>query len=219
MKKHFRIAMIILGVIMISSGCKKDNNSSSNNASAASINGKTWWGLFTYVGDTTEYYSVHFNADSSLTWNQTLGEYTGKWSLNSNHLKMDFGPNSIVITADIIGGNTLSNIKSNNSSIINSGQLLLNPSQQSLDGTVWKGVYSDKIGSTYNFEMDFKSGSKVDIGFDGSAATTYSYTRSASGVTVRTFNGDSRLWFGVIMSDTKMEGSERPENKWEVTKQ
>jgi hypothetical protein len=219
MKKHLNIAIIMLGVIMIAAGCKKDNNKSSTNSYATSIVDKTWWGLFTYAGDTTEYYSAHFNTDSSITWNQALGEYTGKWSLNSNHLKMDFGPGSIIITADITNDNKLTNIKTNNTSVINSGQLLPNPSHQSLDGTIWKGIFYDKIGSSYNFEMDFKTGSQVDIGFDGLVATTYSYTRSASGVTIRTYNGDNREWFGVIMSDTKMEGAERPENKWQVTKQ
>jgi hypothetical protein len=219
MKKYLQTAMIILGITIISPGCKKDNNSSSNNSSAASINNQTWWGLFTYAGDTTEYYSVHFNPDSSLTWNQYLGEYTGKWSLSSNHLKMDFGPNSIVITADVTADNKLTNLKTNNSSVINSGQLLPNPTHEVLDGTVWKGIYSDKIGSTYPFEIDFKTGNKVDIGLDGTTATTYSYVRSATGVTIRTSDGDTREWFGVLMSDTKMEGSERPENKWQVTKQ
>lgn len=219
MKKHLRIAIVILGVIMISSGCKKDNASSSTNSNSTYIIDKTWWGMFTYAGDTTEYYSAHFNADSSMTWNQSLGEYPGKWSLNSNHLTMDIGPGSITITADIANGNKLTNIHTNNTTIVNSGQLLSAPSQQPLDGTIWKGVFSDKIGSTYNFEIDFKPGSKVDIGFDGLVATTYSYTRSASGVTIRTFNGDNEVWFGIIMSDTKMEGTDRPENKWEVTKQ
>ena len=218
MKKYLQTGIIILGVIMISSGCKKDNDSS-NNSSAASINNQTWWGLFTYYGDTTEYYSVHFNPDSSLTWNQYLGEYGGKWSLNGNHLTMDFGPGSIVITADITKDNKLTNLKTNNTSVINSGQLLPNPSHVALDGTVWKGVYSDKIGSTYNFEMKFKTGDKVDIDFDGTSEASYSYVRSANGVTIRTSNGDSREWFGILMSDTKMEGSERPENKWQVTKQ
>jgi hypothetical protein len=221
MKKHWKIAMIILGMITISSGCKKDNNNngSSNNSSSTSINDKTWWGMFTYAGDTTQYYSVHFNPDSSLTWNQYLGEYKGTWSISSNHLTMDFGPNSIKITADVTNDNKLTNIKTNNTSIINSGQLLANPTHESLDGTIWKGVYSDKIGSTYNFEIDFKANSKVDIGFDGMGAVTYSYARSASGISIRTFDGDNSEWFGIIMSDTKMEGSERPENKWQVTKQ
>jgi|SRR5450432_1915472 hypothetical protein len=218
MKKYLQIGMIILSVIMTSSGCKKDNNSS-NNSSAASINNQTWWGLFTYAGDTTEYYSVHFNPDSTITWNQYLGEYTGKWSLSSNHLTMDFGPGSIVITADVTTDNKLANIKTNNSSVINSGQLLPNPTHEVLDGTVWKGIYSDKIGSTYPFEIDFKANSKVDINFDGMGAVTYSYARSATGVTIRTFDGDNSEWFGILMSDTKMEGSERPENKWQVTKQ
>src|ERR1700681_2137515 len=139
MKKHLRIAIIILTVFMISSGCKKDNGGSSA-ANTASITDKTWWGMFTYAGDTTEYYSAHFNADGSLTWNQSLAEYAGKWTLNSNHLAMDIGPGSIAITADISNGSKLVNIHTNNTTVVNSGQLLSAPSQQPLDGTVWKGV-------------------------------------------------------------------------------
>ena len=221
MKKLFQTSIILISASLILSACKKDSTSpggSSNNTKAVIVD-KTWWGMFTYAGEASEYYSVHFNTDSSVTWNQTLGEYQGRWSLTGNHLNINFGPGGISIDADVTSDNKLANITTSNTSVVNSGQLLPNPTQLSLDGTQWKGVYTDKIGSTYNFEMDFKSGSKVDIAFDGTGATTYSYTRSASGVTIRTFDGDTRYWFGIVMTDTKMSGTERPENKWELTKQ
>jgi hypothetical protein len=217
MKKYFRIAMIILGVVLFLTGCKKDNNSSNN--SAASINDKNWWGMFTYAGDSSEYYSAHFNTDKSITWNQSLGEYKGTWSLSGNHLTMDFGPGSIVVTADLTGDNKMTNIKTNNTSVVNNGQLMTSTSEQSLDGSTWKGTFYDKIGSTYPITMVFSAGSKVDIGFDGLTPVSYTYTRSASGVTIRTAGGDDEVWFGLIMSDTKMQGTDRPENKWNVTKQ
>ena len=217
MKKYLPYTMFILSAVLILSGCKKDSTSSGNYS--ASVSDKTWWGLFTYAGDTTEYYSVHFNTDNSLVWNQMLGEYAGTWSISSNHLTMNLGINSLIITADITGDNKLANIKTNNSSVINIGQLLTNPSQLSLDGTIWKGVFTDKIGSTYNMTMEFQTGGQVVIGLDGLTADTFTYARSASGVTIRAING-SDIWFGIIQSDTKMIGTEdKAENKFELTKQ
>jgi hypothetical protein len=218
MKKRLPLIIIMICTAMIYMGCKKDNGGSASDY-AASINDKTWWGMFTYAGDTTEYYSVHFNTDNSLTWNQLLGEYSGTWSLSGNHLTMDFGLNSIAITTDITNDNKLTNIKTNNTTVVNSGQLLVNPAQPVLDGTVWKGVFTDKIGSTYNMGAEFKSGGKVTIGLDGLVAETFSYTRSASGITIRAKSG-SDTWFGVIMTDSKIIGTvDKAENKWEVTKQ
>jgi hypothetical protein len=218
MKKFVSVLVIIAWSCIIFTSCKKSNDSSNNGNTSSAVSDKTWWGMFTYPGDTTEYYSVHFNADSTMLWNQMLGEYGGKWTLSGNHLSMNF-TNGVIITADITGGNKLSAFKVNNTSIINSGELLASPYTQSLDGTKWRGAFYDKIGSDYPMGMEFKSGNQVDITIDGMATETFSYVRSGSGVTIRAKNG-SEVWFGLLMSDTTINGTvDKAENKWVMTKQ
>lgn len=83
MKKHISIALVIFCPSLLLS-CKKDGAKDYT----ASVAEKTWWGVFTYIGKDAEYYSVHFNADKTLSWSQFSGDYTGRWAVNGKELTM-----------------------------------------------------------------------------------------------------------------------------------
>jgi len=219
MKKQ--VAVILLGVLCIASGCKKSNSNGSNDSGAA-ISEKTWWGELTNQDEKSQYYSVHFNSDGSFVWNQALGEYFGDWSLSGNHLTLSFRDLSVVVEADITGGNKWVNIKTNNTSTVDNGQLFTSPNQKALDGTVWKGTYKDLHDVSYTLEIDFQDAVNMQVTIGNSAAASYTYFRSTSGVIIRTPQAsmDSHVYFGLIMSDTQMQGTDiNPDNRWQVTKQ
>src|SRR5664279_1997353 len=102
MKKQFRLLMTTLLVIFLISGCKKSSTPDNSKNYSTAIVDKTWWGTFTYKGQTEEYYSMHFNADSSFDWDQLLGSFKGHWSLAGNKLTLTFVGNDTKITA-IVG--------------------------------------------------------------------------------------------------------------------
>lgn len=78
MKKYSSMFVAILLVAGIFSSCKKENAAPKSKDYAASINDKSWWGVFTYTGETSQYYTVHFNSDNTLIWSQLSGDYAGQ---------------------------------------------------------------------------------------------------------------------------------------------
>src|SRR6266542_4422176 len=108
MKKY--ISTILLTLTMVMDSCIKSDTPKDY---AVSIKDKTWWGTITYTGKTTEYYSVHFDADSSLLWSQLSGDYAGKWRIANRQLTMTFTGINDVIKADITDDDKLENISDN----------------------------------------------------------------------------------------------------------
>src|SRR5689334_23368726 len=140
MKKH-RIISITLVFMTILFSCGEDDPSKDY---AASIKDKTWWGTFTYTGETAQYYSVHFSADNTLVWSQLSGDYPGEWTVKGKSLTLHFTGSSAEIKADISDDDKLIAIMDTTPSYeINNGQLLQS-SNVPLENTVWNGfrVYS-----------------------------------------------------------------------------
>src|SRR6266511_5776183 len=103
-------------------GCKKSDTPKDY---AASIKDRTWWGIFTNTGKTPEYYSIHFNTDSSLLWSDLSGDYAGKWKIADRQLTMTFTAINDEIKADITDDDKLENITDNTSFYdVNSGALI-----------------------------------------------------------------------------------------------
>jgi len=215
MKKYISIIPITLIILSILISCKKSETPKDY---TASIKDKTWWGQFTYNGETAEYYSVHFNADNTLIWSQLAGDYPGLWIINDKQLKMIFPALGSEIKGDISDNDTLMNISDNNASVtINSGKLIANPNIL-LDNTVWKGYA--KITTSKVMELTFIPGSQVRINIENSPIYSYVYTRSLSGSVFRTVPIGGEVFFGVITSGSEMKGSVGYSSKpWATTKQ
>jgi hypothetical protein len=182
---------------------------------AASIKDKTWWGLFTYTGKTAEYYSVRFNADNTLLWNQLSGEYAGQWALKGKQLTITFSVSGVVMKADISSSDdNLVNITDNTAAYeINTGELIAKPNIP-LDNTAWLGIVS--FPATKPIKLDFKRGNKVTINTENSPIKTYTYTRNPSDAAIRIGTG----FFGIIVSGSKMKGHvDSPGFTWQATKQ
>jgi len=207
MKKSVTTMMFMLLIIIFS--CKKSNTGPAVPAPkdyATSIKDKTWGGMLTYTGQKGEYYSVHFNADNTLTWSQIAGDYPGQWAINANHLTITFPALGLLITGDVSDDNKLLNIADNTSSSeINSGELVENP-KLPLDNTVWKGSYFNG-SSQQSLELDFLPGSVLVGKFGALPAEVVTYTRSSSGAVIQFGVGGSYPFFAIINSDSEINGS------------
>jgi hypothetical protein len=220
MKKYVHTILLTILVMSFITGCKKSNSSAPKDYTAA-IKDKTWWGELAYTGKTPEYYSVHFNADNTLTWSQFQGDYTGHWALNNKQVTITFDGNSIQIKADIADDDKLINITDNTpASEINSAALVANPNIP-LDNTVWDGTTLHASGTaipptTAPFHLNFLPGFKVEITIGIYSLTSYSYRRSSSGEVIRI---DGQRYFGVLLSSGEMKGSAGNSTyPWQATK-
>lgn len=201
MKKHVSIMLVTVLLMCFITSCKK---SSVTKDYTVSVKGKTWWGQLTNAGETIQYYSVYFNGDGSLLWTQRAGSYTGKWVVNNNHLTVDLLTPAVQIKADISDDNILKNIVSNNSTAVNSGEMIANPTIP-LDNTVWKGMLLLSNGTQETFQLRFLTGSKVETKIGTTTLATSPYTRSVSGAVIQ-FNVGAYPYFAVISSDNEMKG-------------
>jgi hypothetical protein len=229
MKRLFFIPLILIFLFFIS-GCSKTNNATPSAPTSTPpapaptdyntvIREKTWWGNLTNPGEKSQFYSVHFNADQSLVWNQASGEYFGSWSLDGNHLVLNFPSISVVVKADIAKDSTLTNITCSNTSTINSGKML-GLTSKPLVGTTWIGTYLEGKTSRV-FRLFFKDAVNVEIMLDG-VPEIYQYVVTTSGVVFRTNvkPGYAHLFFGLNNKDGQWVGTDlTPDNTWTVTKQ
>jgi hypothetical protein len=220
MKKYLSIipATLLLTAILFS--CKKSSTPVPKDY-AASIKDKTWSGEITYTNDSTQYYSVQFNADKTLVWSQFLGDYPGSWGIDGKQITMTFNGSNVIIRADIGDDDKFSNIivSNTNAYVINSGGLIVNLPVQ-LEGTVWNGSGFYAV-ATYPLQMTFLPGSKVEVKINGFVKPLTTYTRSASGAFIR-FNSNigGTKNFGVLISPTQMKGSTGATSlPWRVAKQ
>jgi hypothetical protein len=211
MKKHLSIVLSMLLSMVIIAGCNKD---SAPKDYTASIKDKTWWGTLTNTGQTKEYYSVHFNGDSTLAWSQRVGNYDGKWVVKGKQLTMTFPTLNVEIKADIGDDNKLVNITDNNNfSTVNSGELVGNPTI-SLNNTIWTGTITINGNST-PLQLSFAPVASIDIKI-GNVVYPHSYSRSASGGAFRNGKG----FFGVLTGENEMRGSDtNADRPWQATKQ
>jgi hypothetical protein len=211
MKKYKNIMLVTLLLIGIIVSCKK---SSTPKDYAASIKDKTWSGELAYTGKTTEYYSVHFNADNTLSWSQFSGDYTGHWILTGKQLTISFTGNSVEIKANISDDDNLVNITDNTTaSEIKSGELIAN-STISVDNTEWKGAIN--YPATKALQFSFKPGLQVIINIENTPIKTHTYTKYSLNTAIRI----STVFFGIITSGGKMKGSvDNAVYIWQATKQ
>jgi hypothetical protein len=220
MKKYLKIMLAIILSTGILFSCKKDSTPEPKDY-AASIKDKTWSGAFTYTGEKTEYYCVHFNTDNTLLWSQLSGDYAGKWVVNGKALTMTFDANTAQIKADISEDDKLMNIAVSNtgSYIINSGGLIANPNI-ALDNTVWQGLYN---GSPNSLQLSFMPGLKVELRRSNIVDKIYTYQRSASGAVIRFKQGIANPvypFFCVINSGMEIKGNDTNSfNPFQLTKQ
>jgi hypothetical protein len=200
LKLIFFLAILILAGLL---GCKKNNNPAPKDYTA-SVKDKTWWGVFTYTGQTAEYYSVHFNADNTLLWSQLSGDYVGTWSINNKSLTLKFSGSSAEIKTDISDDDKFISISDNTASYeINNGQQITSPNI-TLENTIWKGSIVN--GTSGNMQLKFLLGVKVEL----TLITTYTpfiYSRVPSGGAFRFDTGGGYFYFGVITSATTIKGS------------
>jgi len=212
MKKYFNIIVVILLLAATTPGCKKSDSAQPKNY-ILSIKDKTWWGELAYTGKTPEYYSVHFNADNTLTWSQFQGDYTGHWALNNKQVTITFDGNSTQIKADISDDDNLVNITDNTTtSEIKNGEMTAN-STITLDNSVWTG--NTQI-PTKALQLNFKTGLQATINLENTPVKTYTYTKYSSNSVIRI----STIFFGIIISGSKMKGSiDNSVFTWQATKQ
>ena len=197
MKKHISIIPITLIIFSILISCKKSDTPKDY---GASIKDKKWWGTFSNAGENIQYYSVHFNADSSLLWSQLSGDYAGKWTLEGNKLTLNFTALAVKITAEISDDNKLLNIVTNSPNKVYTGKLNEN-TDNLLDNTVWKQTSN----SPSLIQLSFYSGEKVELKIGPITYARNPYTRSSSGF-IR-FSNIEYLFFGVFTSANELSGS------------
>jgi hypothetical protein len=231
MKKRLVKILLTPMLPIIFFGCKKNNSLPDTTPPATNyveiIKDKSWWGEFTYTGKDPEYYSVHFNIDSTLVWSQFSGDYNGKWAVKDNELTMHVDRGNAEIKA-IINNDKLSNITDNTgNSTIDIAHLIVR-SNLPLDNTVWDAtpILSNGI---YGYLISFMSDLKVDIQetyfeppslYKSYLYPDNKYKRSTEGAVVRSsFSsggaGSTSVFFAIIISDSAMIGSSRnPNNQW-----
>jgi len=207
MKRQYGIVVTIILLIILTGGCKKsstpENNTTPKDYSALVIN-KTWWGAFAYRDQTEEYYSMHFNQDKTLDWDQLLGPFKGFWTLDGNRLTLTFEGNDTKITADIGDDKKLSHISDNtNFSEIESGQLIENPNL-SLENSVWTGMQTGQTPTSIKLEFDNQH--YVLPFFSGAELDPYPYSRSSSGAVIRSAYPPGSSIFLIIISESEMYG-------------
>ncbi len=205
------ISMMILFMSIIP-GCKKESGPPPKDYSL-SINGKSWWGMLTYTGNSPEYYSVHFKSDKTLLWSQLSGDYPGQWVVNDNKLTMLFSGIGAEITAEISDDEKLMNIKDNtNSFTIDTGELLTTPDIP-LVSTVWNGNITIG-GNLHPIQLNFVSANSVQVKI-GNVMYPNSYIRSPSGSAFRNNKG----FFGIVTGPNELKGSDTYTNRpWSVHK-
>jgi hypothetical protein len=215
MKKYTEIILVSLFSISLLTSCKKDSRDYSE-----SVKDKTWWGTMSYNGSKTAYYTVHFNADGSLVWSEVSGDYQGNWAMDGKHLTISVTGILREFKTDISKDDKLENIamvSAGNYAIVG-GELIAHPFLSTLDNTVWNGSYSvgTGIGMTSTMQISFMPGTKLQMKLGGTLLAANIYTRSASGMALRTVYG----FFGIVISSTEMKGTDSNVNYygWDVSK-
>jgi uncharacterized lipoprotein YehR (DUF1307 family) len=217
--KAYSIIVLSVFLSIALSGCIKDNADTPKDYVAA-ISDKTWSGAITYSGDSTQYYTVHFNADKTLLWTQFSGDYLGNWALVDKQLSMTFAGNNVIVKADISDDDKLANIvvENTNAYMINSGARLVNPTM-ALENTDWNGS-AFLVVSRSPYQMSFLPGNNVQVKINNTPYLLSPYTRSASGASIRFVSPFGIKLFGVIMSSTEINGSlAQTYNPWRTIKQ
>jgi hypothetical protein len=208
MNKIIRLITSVIFCAITLCACKKETASDNNKPKdySTSIVNKTWWGTFSYKDQTDEYYSMHFNADNTLDWDQLLGQYKGFWTLESNRLTITFVGNDTKITAKIGDDNKLSQFSDNTDfSELKTGQLVENPLIR-LENTVWTGMEKSKSDSI-SVKLEFNEKSQVLSTLSSQDYRYLSdYSRFSSGGALRvTIEGKNN--FLVIVSENEMKGT------------
>ncbi len=172
------------------------------------------------LADSTQYYTVHFNADNSLLWTQLSGDYPGNWGLIEKQLTITFAGSNAVIRGDMTDDDKLTNISVSNTNAykINNAALVLNPNL-TLEGTIWKGSGFFAV-AIYPFEISFLPGNKAELKINNVTHPLRTYTRSSSGTGIRIAGPGGTQYFATIISGTEMNGSSGSSgNPWKTTKQ
>jgi hypothetical protein len=169
---------------------------------ADSIKNKNWWGTFSYTGARHEYYSVEFNADGSLLWEQYSGDTKGHWTLTDKKISISFEGNDEVITADI-SGNYLINFSDNtDKSEILTGNKLNNP-HISVAGSIWTTPYNTIL----DFSIIFLSEDSASVRFFVTSYDPHQYQRYPNSGVFRIQYGAFPVIFGIAISDQEIVGS------------
>ena len=215
MEKSIRTIVGILMIMGIISGCKK---STATKDYVLSVKERTWWGLITHTGQSSEYYSVHFNADNSFVWSEMSGDIQGNWSLAGKQVTITFSGSGAQIKANISDNDTLLNIFDNSDLYsIKSGYLIETPIVF-LDNTIWKGSITSAGNPPLQLQINYLPNFTVTSSLGSNAP--FSYSRSESDAVVRFYLDATYKFFGVIVSTTEMKGTEvAPDYHWQVTKQ
>ena len=201
--KKLPILITLIFSAVIFSNCKKEKVQSKDYT--ASVNDKTWWGTFHNAGEAIQYYSVHFNADHSVVWNQISGDYPGNWTVEGNKVTLDFPTLNVKVEAEIGDNNKWQNISTNTPNKVNTGELIENPDIQ-LDNTIWNTTRTNVVtDATIGLKFTFIPGNIVLITGSGLVNAPFSYSRSLSGGAIRIFT--ITQYFGVITADGVIKGN------------
>src|SRR6478609_6509518 len=159
-------AIIILLAAISFSSCKKDDNSAPDYSPA--FKNTVWTGELNYSGKPAQPVSISFADGGGLSLSELSGDYNGTWRLEKGLLVISIG-GSVSFTADVYGGNQLTNIKSTDAGgrVLNNAALNPNPDEV-LDNTIW---------IAQSLVLQFKASAKLDITIATSQFSNLSYTR------------------------------------------
>ena len=189
------------------SSCKKENTEPKAKDYAASIKDKSWWGVFTYTGETSQYYTVHFNSDNTLTWSQLSGDYAGQWVITDKTIAFTVSGINVSIKAEISNDDNLVNISDNLSTLeINNGKLFTT-AKLDLEHTVWKGTGLAGGGTSNIIQISFLVGFKAELKLNNTTYPPFSYQTSAYGRGFRIYTGGASQYFGVLITASEIKGS------------
>lgn len=192
-------------LIVAFAGCKKEGVKDY----ASAIVDKVWVGTFNYMNNATEYYSIHFKADSSFIFSDQSANWNGTWGINDNQLIIKLAGE---IRVKISNDNKFVDIinKPTNDWELKTGELN-DKFNESIDETQWKGT----IGGD-ELVITFMPGSVIGVARNNVVINYGIYTRNDAGIRL-----DGWPSFGVIMPDGKqIKGGKAGsgEGPWSVTK-
>ena len=221
MKKYLNLFPLLLLINFFLPGCKKESNTLKDYG--ALVKGKIWTGEITYTGQPTGYYSAQFNADSTISWTELGGPFSGgKWSMQGKQLILNLTA-TIQCKGDLSDDNKLINITNSNAVLtLNSGQLNSNGAMV-LEGHTWKGSVTNYSGTkTINISMTFNPGLKMEVDGGPFPAMLINQPYERLGASVR-FTNSGITFFGVIQPNgTEIKGQTyggADKYNWKITKQ
>jgi hypothetical protein len=222
MRRQMRFYTGILILVLFACSCRKSATPENTKDYSSMIRNRNWWGTITYTGESLKYFSVHFNDDSTLIWDEDRGTFTGHWTLIDRQLIVKFDSSGYRFTANIENEKFSYLASSSPKFQVNSGQLIKDLNL-SIENTTWIGPgYVPEI--LYVMQFSPEASYKLDDDKYGNTRELGHYIILPSGgglkMQFQTYTGHPyNLSILIFTSGTEMVGSVEGYKYFTLTKQ